>query len=665
MSVEEKIKTLREELNAHNYRYYVLNQPTISDYEFDQKLKELQRLEEENPGLQDPNSPTKRVGGDITKKFKVIQHEFPMLSLDNTYSKEEIIDWEKRIKKLADGPLEYVCELKYDGVAISLKYENGVLVQAITRGDGTKGEEITTNVRTIYTIPLQLKGDYPPSLTIRGEIFFPLDAFHELNAYREEIGEATFANPRNTASGTLKMQDSAVVASRGLDSFLYGVYGVDAIENHFEAVKKAQSWGFKTPEEQKNRIALVHSIDEIMDFINYWDEQRNNLPFEIDGIVIKVNKYDNQEQLGYTAKSPRWAIAYKFKTESVQTTLEKVTFQVGRTGAITPVANLTPVQLGGTTVKRASLHNADQMEKLDIHEQDIVVVEKGGEIIPKIVDVITAQRKEDARKIAFIDNCPECGTELHRIEGEAQHFCPNANGCPPQIKGRIEHFASRKAMDIEGVGSETVELLVNENLIQNYAQLYHLTFDQLIDLERMAEKSVNNLLQGIEASKKQPFEKVLFAIGIRYVGETVAKKLAKHYKNIDAIMAASIEELIEVDEIGLKIAQSVRDFFDVPQNQEIIRELKESGLQFEIEEDENATTVLEGKRFVISGVFENVSRSELKKLIEQNGGKNVGSVSAKVDYLVAGANMGPAKKEKAEKLGVAMISEDEFLKMIG
>lgn len=664
-SIEKKIKTLSEELTEHNYKYYVLNEPSISDYEFDQKLKELQKLEEAHPDLADPNSPTKRVGGDITKKFKVITHEYPMLSLDNTYSKEEIIDWENRIKKLTDVTLEYVCELKYDGVAISLKYENGVLKEAVTRGDGTKGEEITANVRTIRTIPLQLRGDYPETVIIRGEIFFPLEAFNELNAYREEIGETTFANPRNTASGTLKMQDSSIVASRGLDCFLYGLYGVDAIESHYQAVQKAADWGFKVPESSKRRIEKVGDIDAIMDFINYWDEERNNLPFEIDGVVIKVNQYDQQEQLGFTSKSPRWAIAYKFKTESVQTVLERVTFQVGRTGAITPVANLRPIQLGGTTVKRASLHNADQMEKLDIHENDTVVVEKGGEIIPKIVDVVKGLRPKDAAKIEFIEQCPECDTKLARIEGEAQHFCPNQNACPPQIKGRIEHFASRKALDIEGVGSETVDVLVNEGLIQNYADLYDLKFEDLIDLERMAEKSVNNLLNGIQKSKEQSFEKVLFALGIRYVGETVAKKLAKHYKNIDALISAGTMELIEVDEIGEKIAFSVVQFFEIEENIEIINRLKSAGLQFELEEDENATNLLEGKKFVVSGVFTSVSRNELKKLIEMNGGKNVGSVSAKTDFIVAGENMGPAKKEKAEKLGVNMISEVEFLNMIG
>lgn len=664
--IKAKIAELSQTIETHNYNYYVLSKPTISDYDFDQLLKELEKLEEEHPEFAEENSPTKRVGGDITKNFQTVEHEYPMLSLSNTYSQEEIIDWENRIHKLTDTAPTYVCELKYDGVAIGIRYENGLLKQAVTRGDGSKGEDVTTNVRTIKTIPLKLKGNFPDKFEIRGEIFFPLDNFNKLNAMRAELGEDLYANPRNTASGTLKLQNSAIVAERGLDCFLYGVYGESIpAASHSEAVSNAGKWGFKVPATDKRMIANCQSIEEIMDFINYWDEERTNLPFEIDGIVIKVDNYEQQSNLGFTSKSPRWAIAYKFKAEQVQTRLNEVTYQVGRTGAITPVANLEPVLLAGTTVKRASLHNEDQIAKLDLHIGDNVYVEKGGEIIPKIVGVNLGLREENAEPVNFITHCPECNTELVRKEGEAQHYCPNFTGCAPQIKGRIEHFISRKAMDIDGLGPETIDLLFKEGLIANYADLYTLTFHDIVELERMADKSANNAVQSIKASKEIPFENVLFALGIRYVGETVAKKLARHFKQIDALMAASFDELIAVDEIGEKIAQSIRLFFDLEKNLEIIARLKEHGLQFEIEVAEDVSSKLEGSTFVISGVFEKVSRKELKDLIEKNGGKNTGSISAKTSYLVAGANMGPAKLEKANKLGVTIISEDDFLAMLG
>jgi DNA ligase (NAD+) len=664
-NIEKRIKSLTQQLNQYNYNYYVLSQPTISDYEFDMLLKELEQLEKQYPQFASPNSPTKRVGGDITKKFKTIKHRYPMLSLANTYSKEELVDWENRIKKIVEADIEYVCELKYDGVAIGIKYENGELVQAVTRGDGTQGEDVTANVRTIRTIPLTLKGDYPKDFEIRGEIFFPLDHFEKLNKEREDIGEPLYANPRNTASGTLKQQDSKIVAERGLDCFLYAIVGENLpYKTHYDAVKKAGEWGFKIPDESKNYIKLAHSIDDIMAFIKYWDEHRHQLPFEIDGIVLKVNDYHLQNELGFTAKNPRWAISYKFKAERVETQLETVSYQVGRTGAITPVANLTPVQLAGTTVKRASLHNADQIEKLDLHEKDFVYVEKGGEIIPKIVGVDLDKRKPKAHAIKYITHCPICNTLLVRNEGEANHYCPNELGCAPQIKGKIEHFISRKAMDIDGMGPETIELFYEAGLINNIADLYELSFDDIIKLERIADKTANNILQGLEKSKQRPFERVLFAIGIRYVGETVAKKLARHFLTIDNIVKASFEELIATEEIGDKIAQSVIDYFADDRKKEIVYRLKSYGLQFEMQVNQNATNKLEGQTFVISGVFEHVSRNDLKKLIEENGGKNTSSISAKTDYLVAGKNMGPKKLEKAERLGVKMINEDEFLKMI-
>jgi len=671
MSPEEakrKIEALSVELNLHNHRYYVLSLPEISDQEFDLKLKELEKLELEFPQFRDENSPSKRVGGDITKNFPTQQHIYPMLSLSNTYSKDEIVDFENRVVKLLEDQVSYVCELKYDGVAIGITYENGKLKTAVTRGDGTKGEVITDNVRTIRTVPLVLMGEgYPNLFEIRGEIVLPKAKFDKINEQRVAQGEPAYMNPRNTASGTLKQQDSAIVASRELETFLYGIYGEESVaEGHYESVVKASEWGFNTPSPKKNYIKHCKSIDEIMEFINYWDEKRKDLPFEIDGVVIKVNNYDRQEMLGYTAKSPRWAIAYKFKTERVSTKLVEVTYQVGRTGAITPVANLETVLLGGTMVKRASLHNADQIEKLDIYTKDTVFVEKGGEIIPKIVGVDESKRDTNATKITFKESCPDCDTILVRKEGEAQHYCPNEYGCPAQIKSKIDHFIGRRAMDIDGLGTETVEMLYDRNLITNYGDLYSLKREDVLALDRMADKSVDNLLNGLEQSKKIPFETVLFALGIRFVGETVAKKLARHFKTIDALRLATEEELIDVEEIGGSIAKSVIDFFSYERNKELINTLRAAGLKFEVVESEGPkSNALEGKSFVVSGVFENYSRDELKAAIEANGGKNVGSLSGKTDFLIAGDKMGPSKKVKAEKLKIQVISEGQFSEMIG
>lgn len=664
-NVNQEISQLIEQINHHNHLYYVESNPEISDYEFDILLRQLQDLEAAFPQFASPNSPTKRVGGDITKKFESVKHRFPMLSLSNTYSEEEIEEWENRIKKLIEGPIEFVCELKYDGVAIGIRYENGQLTRAVTRGDGEKGEDVTANVRTIRSIPLSLKGDFPSDFEIRGEIFMPHAQFKKLNEEREDLGEALFANPRNTASGTLKMQDSKVVAERGLDSYLYGIYGADIqAKGHFESVRHAGTWGFKIPLDKNKFIFKTDSIEGIMEFIHYWDKKREVLPFDIDGIVLKVNDYQQQKTLGFTAKSPRWAIAYKFKANRVETKLNEVIYQVGRTGAITPVANLMPVQLGGTTVKRASLHNADQIEKLDLHVGDYVYVEKGGEIIPKIVGVNPDKRIDSSLKVEFLENCPECQTTLIRREGEAQHYCPNDKTCPPQVKGRIEHFISRKAMNIDGLGSETVDLLVEKRLILNIADLYDLTYEQILNLDRMAEKSAVNLIKGIELSKEVPFERVLFGIGIRFVGETVAKKLAKHFKNIDNIKNALYDQLIEADEIGEKIAISIQQFFLEEENVKLIERLKAKGLRFEMEEKVSLSSVLEGKTVVISGTFETFSRDELKELIERNGGKNGSSISSKTDYLVAGTNMGPAKLKQASSLGITMLSENEFIKLI-
>jgi DNA ligase (NAD+) len=663
---KQRIEELTKSLQEYNYQYYVMDNSLVSDFEFDTLLKELQELEEKNPEFTSENSPTKRVGGDVTKKFEQVVHKYKMLSLSNSYSKEEIIDFETRIKKLTNDDIEYVCELKYDGVAIGIQYIDGKFHQAVTRGDGTKGENVSTNVKTIKSIPLKLRGDYPQDFEIRGEIFFPLKNFERLNKQREENGEPIYANPRNTASGTLKSLDSSIAAERGLDCFLYGIYGENIeIDNHYDLVKKAGEWGFKIPKEETKYIMKTLSIDGILEFIDYWDKERKSLPFEIDGVVIKVNSYDNQNRLGYTAKSPRWAISYKFKTERVSTVLEKVTYQVGRTGAITPVANLTPVQLGGTTVKRASLHNADIIEKLEVREGDTVFVEKGGEIIPKIISVDLDKRPSDSKPFHYITNCPDCDSVLERQEGEANHYCVNDTGCPVQITGRIQHFISRKAMNIDGLGTETIQVLFEQDLIKNPADLYELTYDQLIPIDRMAEKSVNNMLEGVEASKQIPFEKVLFALGIRFVGDTVAKKLARHFGNIDNIIQASFETLIEVDEIGDRIAESLIEYFSIPENVEMINQLKNHGLQFELAHNEDATDKLKGLVFVVSGVFDKFSRDELKKSIDDNGGKVSSSISGKTDYLVAGDNMGPAKLKKAEKLEVKIISETDFITLIG
>ena len=661
----KEIESLTGQIHNYNQLYYVENKSEISDYDFDQLLKRLEVLEANFPEFAFDNSPTKRVGGDLTKKFESVVHRFPMLSLSNTYSEEEIIDWENRLKKISNESLEFVCELKYDGVAIGIRYENGQLSKAVTRGDGTQGEDVTINVRTIRTIPLQLTGDFPADFEIRGEIFMPLDRFQKLNEDRELNQEQLFANPRNTASGTLKMQDSKVVAERGLDSFLYGIYGNDLpIENHFDAVQNASQWGFKVPLMRERFIEKTNTIEGIMDFIHYWDQQRQHLPFEIDGVVIKVNNYQQQQQLGFTAKSPRWAIAYKYKTERVETILESVDYQVGRTGAVTPVANLKAVQLGGTTVKRASLHNSDHIEKLNLHVLDAVYVEKGGEIIPKIVGVNLDKRLATAEKIEFISHCPECHSLLIKREGEAQHFCMNELACPPQLKGKIEHFIARKGMNIDGLGAETVDLLFEKGLIRSVADLYDLNFDQLVALDRMADKSANNLLQGLKASVEIPFERVLFALGIRFVGETVAKKLAKFFKNIESIQSASYDELTQVDEIGERIAISVQQFFSDDANLMLINRLKEAGLQFSIVEKEGVTALLEGKSFVVSGVFTSFSRDEIKELIELNGGKNVSAISAKTDFVLAGDNMGPAKLKKAESLGITILSEDAFIQLL-
>jgi DNA ligase (NAD+) len=664
MNIQQTIQSLRDELNLHNYNYYVLDTPTLSDYEFDIKLAALQDLENKHPEFFDANSPTQRVGGTVTKNFETIAHDYRMYSLDNSYSKEDLIDWENRIQKvLGNVPLEYTCELKYDGASISITYENGKLKRAVTRGDGFQGDDVTNNIKTIKSIPLQLKGNYPDYFAIRGEIILPFAGFEKMNQELIEIGETPYSNPRNTASGSLKLQDSAEVAKRPLDCLLYFLIGPNLpFNSQFDGLEAARSWGFKAPAEAK----LAKNLDEVFQFIEYWDLHRNELPYETDGVVIKVNDFRHQEELGYTAKSPRWAIAYKFKSEQVATRLNSISYQVGRTGAITPVANLEPVQLAGTIVKRASLHNADQIEKLDIRVNDTVFVEKGGEIIPKIIAVDLSKRPDNSEATQYITHCPECNTELIRGEGEANHYCPNFYGCPPQIIGRIQHYISRKAMDIEGLGGETVALLFNNGLVHNYADLYELTVEQILPLERMAQKSAENLVKGVENSKNIPFESVLFALGIRFVGETVAKKLAKHYKNIDALQQATLMDLILVDEIGERIAQSVIDFFENNENRIIIERLKSYGIQFEIVEkiNPNATEKFLGKTFVVSGVFSTFSRDELKKLIEDNGGKVGSSISAKTDFVVAGDNMGPAKLEKANKLNVPIISETNFIEML-
>lgn len=663
MEIKQRIDHLRVEIRQHNHNYYILDNPTISDYEFDVMLKELQALEEKHPEYFDPNSPTQRVGGAITKDFKTIVHDFRMYSLDNSYSKEDLTNWETRIKKMVDGEIAYTCELKYDGASMNLTYENGKLIRAVTRGDGIQGDEVTANVKTIKTVPLQLKGDYPERFDIRGEIVLPVDGFNKMNEERIANGEEPYRNPRNTASGSLKLQDSSEVAKRPLECLLYSIKSNNlSLESQFESLQKARDWGFKVPNEAK----LVDSIDEVLEYVNYWENHRHKLPYEIDGVVIKVNSLYQQEELGFTAKAPRWAMAYKFKAEQVSTQLKSISYQVGRTGAITPVANLEPVLLAGTIVKRASLHNADQIEKLDVRIGDTVFVEKGGEIIPKILSVDLNKRSSESLTTVYITECPECSTALIRKDGEAQHYCPNSMGCPPQIIGRIQHFISRKAMDIEGLGGETVALLVEAGLIKDFSDLYELTIDQVIPLERMAQKSAENLVNGIAASKEIPFERVLYALGIRYVGETVAKKLARHFKSIDKIKEASLEELVNVEEIGDKIAESVEDFMASELNLRILERLKLFGVQLELSADKlaNQTNILTGKTFVVSGVFESISRNDLKKKIEDNGGKVSSSISSKTSYVVAGDKMGPSKLQKANDLDIPIIDEYKFLQMI-
>ncbi len=663
-SVKEKIESLRKELEEYNYQYYVLSNPVVSDYEFDIKLKELEQLERENPAFFDPNSPTQRVGSDINQEFIQVKHLYPMLSLGNSYSEQEVTEFDNRIKRQINEPYDFVCELKYDGTSISLTYEHGQLVRAVTRGDGEKGDDVTFNVRTIRSVPLQLKGTgWPEKFEIRGEVLLPFDVFTELNKLREENGELPFANPRNAAAGTLKMQNSAEVAKRRLDAYFYYLLGENLpADGHFENLSAAAKWGFKVSEHMKK----CTDISEVLRFIHYWDTERFNLPVATDGIVIKVNSRRLQNNLGFTAKSPRWAIAYKFKAEQVSTTLESVSFQVGRTGTVTPVANLTPVLLAGTVVKRASLHNADIIQKLDLHLQDVVFVEKGGEIIPKIVDVNDSLRHPEAEKVRFIRECPECGTELIRREGEAAHYCPNETGCPPQIKGKIIHFISRRAMDIDGLGEETVELLYNENLIADAADLYELKAEQLIPLERMGEKSAERILKSLEDSKKVPFERVLYALGIRFIGETVAKKLARKLGGIERIRQTAFEDLVRIDEIGDRIAESVISYFKDERNLTLVGRLQQAGLQFELDPATAGarSNKLEGMTFVISGTFEKHSRDELKNLIEKHGGKNAGSISKNTSYLLGGENIGPSKLEKVEKLGIPILSEEDFLKLI-
>ena len=664
MSILKSIEDLRVALNNHNYNYYVLDNPTISDYDFDLKLKELQELENKYPEYFDQNSPTQRVGGMITKNFETVPHEYRMYSLDNSYSKEDLQDWQTRIQKvLGNVELSYTCELKYDGASISITYVNGKLQRAVTRGDGFQGDDVTNNIKTIRSIPLELKGDFPVEFAVRGEIILPFAGFEKMNQELIEIGETPYSNPRNTASGSLKLQDSAEVAKRPLDCLLYFLIGSKLpFDSQFKGLNLARDWGFKVPKE----AILAKDLSEVFEFIDYWDKHRHELPYETDGVVVKVDSLQYQDELGYTAKSPRWAMAYKFKSEQVSTILKSISYQVGRTGAITPVANLEAVQLAGTVVRRASLHNADQIAKLDIREGDTVFVEKGGEIIPKIISVDLSKRKPDSQPTTYIVSCPECHTALVRTEGEANHYCPNFYGCPPQIIGRIQHFISRKAMDIEGLGGETVALLYANGLVHNYADLYTLTVSQILPLERMAQKSAENLVKGVENSKSIPFERVLYALGIRYVGETVAKKLAKHYKNVDALAQASLLDLVLVDEIGERIAQSVVDFFANEKNISIISRLKEYGLAFEVIEkiNLNATEKLSGNTFVVSGVFQKFSRDDLKKAIEDNGGKIGSSISAKTNYVVAGENMGPAKLEKASKLNITILSEEDFIKLL-
>ena len=677
-----RIAELSDTIEYHNRRYYILNQPSISDYEFDMLMEELISLEKLFPEYALPSSPTKRVGGDLTKEFPTVRHRYPMLSLSNSYNRGEIVDFIKRIEKTIDEPVEFVCELKFDGVSISLTYEDGILTRGVTRGDGAQGDDVTTNVKTIRSIPLKLKGDYPNFLEMRGEIIMPHDSFRNTNKEREELGLPLFANPRNAAAGTIKLFDSREAANRRLDNYCYYMMSDNIpYETHYESLMAAREWGFNI----SNHIALCKNIDEIEDFINYWDKERKNLPFDIDGIVIKVNSFAQREILGLTAKSPRWAIAYKFKAEQVKTRLLSVDFQVGRHGTITPVANLQPVQLAGTTVKRATLNNADFIKQLDLHYNDIVKVEKGGEIIPKIVGIDVESRNDEQSEVQFIERCPECGAKLIQNEGEAAWYCPNSSGCPPQIKGRIEHFISRKAMNIESLGEGKVQVLFDNNLIKNYADLYDLTYEKMFGLENVVvinddfnlqdspktrkvsfkEKTVNNILKSLQKSKEVPFARVLFALGIKEVGEVTAKILANTLGDIDAIASASVEELQEVNTVGVTIAESIRNFFDKPENIIIIERLKKAGLQFNNEKKAvSESQALAGKSIVVSGVFSSFSRDEIKQLIEYHGGKNSSSISSKTDFLLAGEKMGPEKKKKAEALNVKIINEDEFLKMI-
>ena len=672
----EQIAKLSEALHYHNYLYYVKAQPEISDYEYDMKMKELEQLEKEYPEFASSNSPTKRVGGDITKEFATVAHDRPMLSLANTYSEGELQDWDQRVRKGLDDDFMYVCELKYDGVAISLKYENGELMRAVTRGDGVQGDDVTANVKTINSIPLKLYGDdYPGSFEIRGEIIMFREPFEQFNKNRINQGKQPFANPRNATAGSLKMQESSEVAKRPLDCFLYSLAGdYLPFDSHYDNLQKAKKWGFKIPD----YFAKCSNLEEVWSFITEWKEARPDLPFDIDGVVIKVDNLEQQQELGYTAKSPRWAIAYKFPAEQASTILEKITYQVGRTGAVTPVANLQPVHLAGTTVKRASLHNEDIMEQLDVRIGDTVLVEKGGDIIPKIVAVDKSKRPTHAKKVQFIDKCPECGTKLSRKEGEAAYYCPNEQGCPPQIKGKIEHFISRKAMDIISLGEGKVELLFDRGLIRNAADLYDLKFEQLYGLEKtytdeltgkqrtvkFQKKTVENILKGIDESRSAPFERVLYALGIRYVGQTVAKKLAAHFGDIDSIMNADKEDLVAVNDIGERIAESVSDFFNEQSNRELIQRLKEQGLTMQAEQKQQKDNHLEQKRFIASGKLKNFSREGIKEAVENNGGIYVSSISTKLDYLIAGENIGPKKLEKAKSLNIPVISEDDFLEMI-
>ncbi len=666
--IQAKIEQLTAELNEYNYQYYVLANSAISDFDFDIKLKELEKLEKEYPQYQDPNSPTLKVGGDITSKFKTVKHRWPMLSLSNTYNEQELRDFDNRVQKAIGHAVDYVCELKFDGLSVSLTYKNGQLAQAITRGDGVQGDDVTKNVKTIRKIPHQLKkGDYPDLFEIRGEIFMHKSAFLRLNKEREDNGDQTYANPRNFASGTIKLQDSSEVAKRPLDCYLYFLYTENrnkTFATHWESLEKVKEWGFPVAEHTK----LCANIDEVLNFIHYWDTARHQLTFDIDGIVIKVNEYSYQEELGFTAKSPRWATSFKFKAERVETVLESVSYQIGRTGAVTPVANLRPVLLAGTTVKRASLHNANEIERLDLHEGDTVYVEKGGEIIPKIIAANLEKRHAGLKAIHYPTHCPECGTALVRQEGEAVHYCPNENGCKPQIVGKVQHYIGRKMMDIQGLGDETIETLYRINLVRHISDLYALKEkrDQLVTIDRFGQKSIDNMLKGIEESKEKPFEKVLFALGIRHVGETVAKKLALHFKNLDNIKAATVEDIAAVQDIGIRIAESLYNYLRDEENIAELNKLQQYGLNFQIEEREVvlAGENLSGKTFLISGVFADYSREQLTELIESHGGKMLSSISAKLNYLVAGDKMGPSKLAKAEKLNVPIISERELLEMI-